>query len=391
MDDYQPSVIPPTTPTRKDSHYFHYHLPSSTITSAMNETLTRPIVPPSPSSTSITPSTITSHPTYNYDYLRAKSKEHTRPTYYESNYMTNSIRPAEIQPQPPPPPPSSSSSSSQIGSSNLPYVSSTTLTNPLNSYRTFDDHGYISKPTSVTDKNSSYTSITSYPSYQTPGSSKRRIKKYLLAKGGTGSGLSHQTEPILTNFENLSLHDDDDKITNGNDSSVTITNTHTLRPPSPLSSNNYNAKTTTTTSTTVVPSLDSTPPIPIIPILSPASSSTPPVSTNNIAVESGVFSTPNAQLSPSPQHNYTNNKIPPVVVLPLSTSLTSLNNQQQQSIISATNSLLDLVSSHRDKEQSPSRSIVPPVPEDGCESCVCVRVSVCIFRKENDCCVTANV
>jgi hypothetical protein len=381
MDDYQPSVIPPTTPTRKDSHYYHYHLPSSTISSAINENLNRPIVPPPPSSTSIT----TSHPTYNYDYLRAKSKEHTRPTHYESNYITNPIRAVEI----PPPPPTTqlSSSSSQIGSSNSPYVGSTTATNPLNAYRTFDDHGYISKPTSIADKNSSYTSITSYPSYQTPSSSKRRIKKYLLAKGSTTSGLSHQTEPILTNFENISLHDDEDKITNGDDSTVIIANIHAMTPPSPLTSSPPHL--ITTTSTTIVPSLDSTPPIPIIPALSPALSPPPspppipppppPVPINNTAVESAVFSTPNAQLSPSPPHNHTNNKIPPVVVVvPLSTSLTSLNSQQQQSIKSTTNSLLELIPSRSEKEQSPSRSIVPAVIEYGCEFHLCVCVCVCV-------------
>jgi hypothetical protein len=364
MDDYQPSIIPPTTPARKDSHYYHYHLPSSTISSAINENLNRPIVPPPPPSIS-TASTPTSHPTYNYDYLRAKSKEHTRPTYHEPNYITTPIRVAEIP---------SSSSSSQTGSNNSTYVSSAITTNPSNSYRTFDDHGYTAKPTSFTDKNSSYTSVTSFPSYQTPGSSKRRIKKYLLAKGSSGSGLSHQTEPIVTNFENLSLLDEE-KINSEDGSSVIIANTHAMTPPSPLHSSPSNPiKTTTAISTTVVPSLDSTPPIPIIPTLSPASSSPPPVLINNTAVESAVFSTPNAQLSLSPPNNITNNRIPPVIVIPLSSSLTSLNNQQQP-LKSTTHSLLELVASHREKEQSPSRSMVPPVVEDGCE----FRVCVCLF------------
>jgi hypothetical protein len=365
IDDYQPSVIPPTTPTRKDSHYYHYHLPSSTISSTITENLNRPIVPPPPSSTTSTAITSpTPHPTYNYDYLRAKSKEHTRPTYYEPTYITSPAHTTEIP---------SSSLSSQIGSSSSAYVGSTITANPLNSYRTFDDYTYVGKPSSVTDKNSSYTAITSYPSYQTPGSSKRRIKKYLLAKGGTSATLSHQTEPILTNFENLSLHDED-KITSEEGSSTIIANTHAVTSPSPLPSNS------TTMNTTVVPSLQSTPPIPIIPTLSPPSSP-PPVPTSSTAVESVVFLTPNAQLSPSPQNNNTNNKIPPVILVPLSASLTSLDNQeQQQSLKSTTNSLLDLVLPHSGKEQSPSRSLVPPVTKDGWEFCVCV--SVCILRKK---------
>ena len=379
MDDYQPSVIPPTTPARKDSHYYHYHLPSSTIASIVNENLNRPIVPPPPPvpTAPATSNATVSQPTYNYDYLRAKSKEHTRPTYYESNYLTNQIRPAEI-------PPPSSSSISQIGSNSSSYVGPTTAsTNSANSYRNFDDHGYIGKPGAIVDKNSSYTSITSYPSYQTPGSSKRRIKKYLLAKGTSSSGLSHQTEPIITNMEHLSLHDDE-KIINGDSSSVVIANTHAMTPPSPLRTSPSDSK-PTTTNTTIIPSLDSTPPIPVIPALSPSSSPVrttavppppppPSVSVNNTAVESAVFSTPNAPLSPSPQPNHSNNKIPPVIVVPLSASLTSLNNQQA-AIRSTTNSLLELVPLHRDKEQSPSRSIVPAAPEDGCESSVCV----CLF------------
>ncbi len=375
MDDYSSSIIPPTTPTRRDSHYYHYHLPSSTISSAINENLNRPIVPPPPPSTAITTATTTtttttnsttSHPTYNYDYLRAKSKEHTRPTYHESNYITNPIRSAEIP---------SSTSSSQIGSSNSAYTGSTITTNPLNSYRTFDDYGYISKPTSIADKNTSYTAITSFPSYQTPGSSKRRIKKYLLAKGTSSTSLSHQTEPILTNFENLSLHDENN-IISGEDSNVIIANTHAMTPPSPLRSSPLNP---ITTSTTVVPSLHSTPPIPIIPTLSPPPSSSPPlVPTNNTVVESAAFSTPDGQLSPSPQNNHINNKIPPVIVVPLSASLTSLNTQQQ-SLKSTTNSLLELVPSRSEKEQSPSRSIVPPNPEDGCEYRICVSVCLCAF------------
>lgn len=381
VDDYQPSVIPPTTPTRKDSHYYHYHLPSNTIASIVNENINRPIVPappPPPPAPTVTPATnsTTSQPSYNYDYLRAKSKERPRPTYYESNYITNQIRPTEIPP----------STSSQIGTtSNSSYVSSatpTTSTNPSSSYRTYDDHGYVGKPTSLLDKNSSYTSITSYPSYQTPGSSKRRIKKYLLAKGTSSSGLSHQTEPIVTNMDNLSLHDEEN-VTNGDSSSVVIANTHAVTPPSPSRTSPSNLKTTTeTANTTVVPSLDSTPPIPLLPTLSPSPSPSPvampsSVSVNNTAAataESAVFSTPDAPLSLSPQNNYTNNQIPPVIVVPLSASLTSLNNQPA-AIRSTTNSLLELVPLHRDKEQSPSRSIVPAVVEDGCESSVCV----CLF------------
>ncbi|CAF0918642.1 unnamed protein product [Rotaria sordida] len=346
-DDYQTSIIPPTTPVRKDSHYYHYHLPTSTISSTLNENLNRPIVPPPPSSSSSTTaatSSTGSHPTYNYDYLRAKSKEYTRPIYHETNYITNPTHTTEIP-------------SSQIASASSAYVGST-ITNPLNSYRTYDDHGYISKPTSITDKNTSYTAITSFPSYQTPGSSKRRIKKYLLAKGSAPTTLSHQTEPIITNMENLSLLEDD-KTINGDDSSVIIANTHVTTPSSPVPSK--------PTNTTVVPLLQTTPPIPT---LSPASSPQPALITNNSTapVEAVVFSTPNGQLSPSPQNNYinNNNKGPPVIVVPLSASLTSLNKQQQQPTLkSTTNSLLDFVAAHAEKEQSPSRSIVPPVIEDG--------------------------
>jgi hypothetical protein len=347
-DDHQQSIIPPTTPTRKDSHYYHYHLPSNTVSSTINENLNRPIVPISPSSSSST-TTATSHPSYNYDYLRAKSKEHPRQTYHDLNYITNPIHSTEMP------------SSSQIGMNSSNYAGSTIGTNPSNSYRTFDDHGYISKPTSITDKNSSYTAITSYPSYQTPGASKRRIKKYLLAKGTTGAGLSHQTEPIVSNFENISLVDED-KIIDAENSSIVIANTHALTPSSPPPSI-PSIKATTT----IVPSLHSTPPIPPIPTLSPPPSP-PPVSTGNTTVESAVFSTPNAQLSPSPANtNLINHKIPPAIFLPLSASLTSLNKQQQQqqSIKSTTNSLLEFIPSHSGKEQSPSRSIVPSIADDG--------------------------
>ncbi|CAF3107996.1 unnamed protein product [Rotaria sp. Silwood2] len=368
-DDYQTSIIPPTTPIRKDSHYYHYHLPTSTISSsAINENLNRPIVPPPPTSSSSSTTTATtssaiSHPTYNYDYLRAKSKEYTRPIYHETNYITSPMHATEIP-------------SSQIASTSSAYVGST-ITNPLNSYRTYDDHSYIGKPTSITDKNSSYSAITSYPSYQTPSSSKRRIKKYLLAKGSAPTALSHQTEPIITNMENLSLLEED-KATNGDDSSVIIANAHVTTASSPINSTLSNQKLTTTT---VVPLLQTTPPIPT---LSPASSSPPPVPTSSSTapIESVVFSTPNGQLSPSPQNNYTNNtnnnKVPPVIVVPLSASLTSLNKQQPQTTLkSTTNSLLDFVASHNEKEQSPSRSIVPPVAEDGWESRICV----CAFSR----------
>lgn len=356
-EDYQSSIIPPTTPVRKDSHYYHYHLPTSAMSSAISENLNRPIVPAGPS----TPST-TSHSTYNYDYLRAKSKEYTRPTYHEPNYITNTIHTTEIP---------SSNSSSQIASSSSAYVGST-ITNPLNAYRTFDEHSYIGKPTTVTDKTSSYTAITSFPSYQTPGSSKRRIKKYLLAKGSTGTSLSHQTEPIVTNLETLSLLDED-KIANGDDSSVIIANTHAKTPPSPISSTPLNQK--PANPLVIQPPQTTTPPIPT---LSP-SSSTPPApaplaTTNSATVESAVFSTPNGQLSPSPLNSYVNTKAPPAIVVPLSASLTSLNKQQQQSSLSTTNSLLDFVAPHGGKEQSPSRSIVPPIVDDGWEFRICVFV-----------------
>jgi hypothetical protein len=290
-DDHQPSNIPPTTPTRKDSHYYHYHLPSNPVSSIINENLNRPILPQSPLATT---------PTYNYDYLRAKSKEHTRPTYNESNYTTE-----------------------------------------IATNRSYDDHGYSSKPTSsITDKNSSYTAVTSYPSYQTPGASKRRIKKYLLAKGGTGTNLSHQTEPIVTNFENISLLDEEN-------SSIIIANTHVLTPPPPV------------TTKTIVPSLQSTPPIPT---LSPPSTP-PPASTSNTTNESVVFLTPNAQLSPSPPNtnNLNNHKNPSALLIPLTASLTTLNKQQQQQ----SNSILELIPPHSGKEQSPSRSIIPSMTEDG--------------------------
>jgi hypothetical protein len=350
VDEHSSSNIPPTTPARKDSHYYHYHLPSNTVSSTINENLNRSIVPSLPSTTT------TSHPShssYNYDYLRAKSKEHPRQTYHDLNYVTNSIHAAEIP----------SSSSSQISANSSTYVGSTIGTNPSNSYRTFDDHGYISKPTSITDKNSSYSAITSYPSYQTPGASKRRIKKYLLAKGSTGAGLSHQTEPIVSNFENISLLDEE-KIIDGENSSMVIANTHALTPSSPPPSN----PSIKPTITMIVPSLNSTPPIPVIPTLSPPPSP-PPVSTSNTTVESAIFSTPNAQLSPSPPNtNMNNHKIPPAIYLPLSASLTSLNKQQQQQqqqSINSTNSLLELIPSHSGKEQSPSRSIILPNTEDG--------------------------
>jgi hypothetical protein len=338
-DDHQQFNIPPTTPTRKDSHYYHYHLPSNTISSAINENLNRPIIPTSTSTTS--------HPTYNYDYLRAKSKEHPRQIYHDLNYVTNPIHTTEIP-----------SSSPQIGANSSTYVGSMIGTNPSNSYRTFDDHSYINKPSLITDKNSSYSAVTSYPSYQTPGSSKRRIKKYLLAKGSAGAGLSHQTEPIVSNFENISLLDED-KIIDGENSSVIITNTHALTPSSPPPPSS-----SIPSSTIIVPSLHSTPPIPPIPTLSPPPSP-PPISTSNTTVESAVFSTPNAQLSPSPANiNINNQKIPPAIFIPLSASLTSLN-KQQQSIKSIANSLLELHPSHAGKEQSPSRSIVPSIAEDG--------------------------
>jgi len=344
MDDYQSSVIPPTTPTRKDSHYYHYHLPSSSISSGLHENLNRPIVP-----TPTTPTTSGTTSSYNYDYLRAKSKEHTKPTYHESNYSSNSMQNNT----------NDGPSSNQIGSSNSAYVGSALNANPLNSYRNFDDHGYISKPVSTTDKNSSYTAITSFPSYQTPGSSKRRIKKYLLAKGSSGAGLSHQTEPIVTNMEHLSLRDED-KLEDGEGSSVIIANTHAMTPSPPTTS--FNTK----TAIGVAPT-QTTPPIPQIPTLSPASSPAPLPTNSNATVESAAFSTPNAQLSPSPPSTNLNNyntKIPPVIVVPLSASLTSLN-KQQQSLKSTTNSVLELVAPHPNKEQSPSRSIVPSIVEDG--------------------------
>lgn len=343
-DEYQPTPIPPTTPTRKDSHYYHYHLPSSTVGSTLNDSLNRPILPTS--STTTTTTTTTPYPTYNYDYLRAKSKEHTRPTYHDSNYNNNSALANDL-------------STTQIGANSSSYVGSISGTNPSNSYRTYDDYSFITKPTSITDKNSSYSSVTSYPSYQTPGASKRRIKKYLLAKGGTG--LSHQTEPIVSTFENISLADEDKT----RDDDLTIVNTHALTPSTPPPSN--------TNSSTVVPSLNSTPPIPTIPALSPPPS--PPLtSSNHTTVEPAVFSTPNAQLSPSPPlTNTINHKIPSAIFAPLSASLTSLN-KQQQSVKSTANSLLELLPTHAGKEQSPSRSIVPSIADDGCAflSVICV-------------------
>ena len=343
-DDYQSTIIPPTTPIRKESHYYHYHLPTSSITSAVNENLNRPIVPP--------PLSSSSRPIHNYDYLRAKSKEHTRSTYYEPNYITSSMHTTEMP-----------STSSQTGSTD------STITNSSNAYRIHDDHGYIGKPTTIIDKNSAYTAITSFPSYQTPSSSKRRIKKYLLAKG---SNLSHQTEPITTNLDNLSLHDDE-KSTIGVDSSVIIGDNYVMTPPIVQPSTLSDSK---PTNTTIVSSIHSTPPIPA---LTTPTSPPPPPSTSITTTESVVFSTPNGQLSPSPPNNDFNNKIPSVLVVPLSASLTSLNNQSQ-SLVSTKTPFLECVPSHEDKEQSPSRSIVPPITEDGWEFhiSVCACVSVCI-------------
>ena len=355
IDDYPSSIVPPTTPARKDSHYYHYHLPSSTVSSTISENLNRPIVPPPPSTAL---SSTISHPTYNYDYLRAKSKEHTRPTYYEPTYVTSSSHTAEIP------------SASQIGSSNSAYVGSAITANALNTYRTFDDHGYAAKPVSAADKNSSYTAITSFPSYQTPGSSKRRIKKYLLAKSNNSGVLYHQTEPIVSNFEHISLLDED-KTVDGENSSVIIANSHAMTPSPPPASASYDP----IVEKHAVPSLHSTGPIPPIPVLSPPPSP-PSVTANGTAAEPAAFSTPNAQLSPSPpsvniNHYTVHNKIPPVIVVPLSASLTSLN-KHQPSLKSTTNSLLELVLPHSGKEQSPSRSIAPPAAEDGCAFRVCV-------------------
>ncbi|CAF0821488.1 unnamed protein product [Adineta steineri] len=311
-DDYQQLSIPPTTPTHKDSHYYHYHLPSNTVSSTANENLNRPILPQSPLATVPTPA-----PTYNYDYLRAKSKEYVRPTYNETNYTPE------------------------------------TLPN-----RSYDDHGYASKPTSsITDKNSTYTSITNYPSYQTPGSSKRRIKKYLLAKGGSSSGLSHQTEPIVTNFENISLLD-------GDNSNTVIANNHALTPSSPPPPPPIPSppRLTSTKIKAIIPSLHTTPPIPT---LSPPSSP-PPASTSNTTVDSVVFSTPNAQLSPSPPNtNIINQKNPSALFLPLTASLTTLTKQQQQQQQQQSNSNLELLLPHAGKEQSPSRSIISTVDDEG--------------------------
>lgn len=378
LDDYQSSPpIPPTTPVRRDSHYYHYHLPTNTITTALNETLNRPIIPPPslppapppPPSSSSTITTATSYPSYNYDYLRAKSKERIKPTYYESSYMTNSALGADI--------------------SNSSSTTTTTTANPLNSYRTYDDHTYISSTRpilSTAEKNTSYTSLTSYPSYQTPSSSKRRIKKYLLTKSSTDSSLSHQTEPILSNFENLSLEDDNKTTTKENDSSIIITNNHAVSSPSPLPTNSSNLQTTTTT--TVIPSHDPTPPIPILSSSPPPLSE--PISTENLpTIESIAFSTPNGQLSPSPPTTNIDSKIPPVIVVPpppLSSSLTSLN-IQSQTLKSTTNSLLDLVPLHREKEQSPSRSLVLSIDDEGCANLIFVCIlSAFDINTQNDCC-----
>ncbi|CAF1397505.1 unnamed protein product [Adineta ricciae] len=307
----QPSNIPPTTPTRKDSHYYHYHLPTGPITPALTENLNRPILPATHSSSSTTTATT---PTYNYDYLRAKSKEHVRPAYTEFTYPTDS---------------------------------GTTTTTPTALTRSYDDHNYISKPSSTIDKNSSYSAVTSYPTYQTPSSSKRRIKKYLLAKGTTNAGLSHQTEPIVSNFENISLADEEN-------SNIIIANTHALTPSSPP------PPPPPTTSKPVVPSLHSTPPIPT---LSPPPSP-PHVSSSNTNIDSVVFSTPNAQLSPSPPNlnNVNNQKNPSSLLLPLTASLATLNKQQQQQQqFDSTSELLP----HSGKEQSPSRSMVASTGEEG--------------------------
>lgn len=380
IDDYQSPIIPPATPARKDSHYYHYHLPSSSVSSSIHENLNRPMAPGSSSaaSTAGTTSTAPSHSSYNYDYLRAKSKEHTRPGYHEPTYITSSSHTTEIP------------SSSQIGSSNSTYVGSALATNPLNSYRGFDDHSYINKQTSNNDKNTSYSAITAYPSYQTPGSSKRRIKKYLLAKGTNSSGLSHQTEPITSNLDNLAAREDD-KGDDEESSSVVIANTHVITPSPPLATTTSQNASKTLTSN-IVPSLQSTPPIPVIPTLTPASSPAPALTSSNATAEPAVFSTPNAQLSPSPpstninSYNNNNNKIPPVIVVPLSASLTSLSKQQQQqqqqqSFKSATSSALELLSSHTAKEQSPSRSIVPSITEDGWEFTRFFFVVMCILEK----------
>jgi hypothetical protein len=140
----------------------------------------------------------------------------------------------------------------------------------------------------------------------------------------------------------------------------------------------------------IVPSLRSTPPLPLIPTLSPPPSP-PPASTSNTTIESVVFSTPNAQLSPSPANtNINNHKIPPAIFLPLSASLTSLNKQQQQqqqSIKSTTNSLLELIPSHSGKEQSPSRSIVSSNAEDGWAFCLFCFVDV--FEEKKHYCYAA--
>lgn len=133
----------------------------------------------------------------------------------------------------------------------------------------------------------------------------------------------------------------------GEGSSVIIANTHAMT-PSP-------------------PPTQTTPPIPQVPALSPAASPAPVPTSSNAAAEAAVFSTPNAQLSPSPPSTNLNNyntKIPPVIVVPLSASLTSLN-KQQQAFKSTTNSVLELVAPHPAKEQSPSRSIVPSITEEG--------------------------
>ena len=362
LDDHSTSMIPPLTPTRKDSHYYHYHIPSSSLSSTINENLNRPILPSAPSTpTAAAPSSSSSHSTYNYDYLRAKSKEHPRQTYHESSYLSN---------------PMESTSSSHTATNASTLTGSTSGVTPLTSYRTSDEHSYLSKPSSLTSKPNSYSAITSYPSYQTPGASKRRIKKYLLAKGTSSTGLSHQTEPIVANMAEMSLHDaDDDKPVDDEESTISVSKTRARTPPSLMPA---------LTRTRIT--LDSSPPTTSAPTTSPPRSSPPPTSSSQTANESAVFSTPNAQLSPSPvsSHNdNNNNRVVPTILVPLSASLTSLNRQQQQLLTKPpSNAFVELVPTHAEKEQSPSRSMVPPsTADDGCG----VLCHVCLKRTTLPC------
>ncbi|CAF1222695.1 unnamed protein product [Didymodactylos carnosus] len=259
--------------------------------------------------------------TYNYDYLRAKSKEHPRPPFdYDSTRIQNPILTTDTSIHSP-------SSTSGVGT-----------TNP---YRAFDDHGYVNKVVPSSDKNLTYTSVTSFPSYQTPGSSKRRIKKYLLAKG------FHQTEPIVQNFENMTIEDGENEIP-----PTTITVTPTI-----IQNKNTSSL--------------SPPPIPVLPAYHPPPLSllpiTPPIiddtntnyqqSSNNI-----IYSTPNAQLSP--EHNgyiNRNEMIDNSIDVLNTTNDSTFDNYHPNPVISNTilsSSLTNLVNNKTKSSQFNSNSLI---------------------------------